>query len=106
MIVKMEKPQHPSSNVDAIGFVENQPDVPGEPVGRGNLRVQFRDGTIGEYADVPRAVYNALMTAKSPGGFVHAQVKPHFQYRRLNLRYEVRLEIHEVEATDANAALQ
>lgn len=105
-VVKMEKPTHKSTNIAAAGFAQTETDVPGEPIGRGKLRVQFVDGTIGEYDDVPRAVFNALLTDKSPGGFLHQHVKNHFHYRRLNLRYEVRLEIHEVEPAPDSSSLR
>lgn len=76
----MQIPSHKSSNIHSVGF--------SEPEGRGRLRVQFKDkegqpAGLGEYVDVPRSIFNALLTADSPGKFVRAHLIPHFKYEKV-----------------------
>lgn len=60
-----------SSNVARIGF-EN-----------GVLRVQFHNGYVYEYYNVPESVYKAFLNAPSKGQFVHYNLKGFYDYRRI-----------------------
>lgn len=60
-----------SSNVACIGF-EN-----------GVLRVQFHNGYVYEYYNVPESVYKDFLHAPSKGQFVHYRLKNFYNYRRI-----------------------
>ncbi|PWI45266.1 KTSC domain-containing protein [Streptomyces sp. ICBB 8177] len=45
------------------------------------LGIEYVQGQIYDYLDVPRPVYEALMQAESKGRYVKAQVKNHYRYR-------------------------
>jgi hypothetical protein len=44
--------------------------------------VEFREGRVYEYLDVPEATYRELMKADSIGNFVSTRIKPYFKFRR------------------------
>jgi hypothetical protein len=46
------------------------------------LEVQFRNGWIYEYEDVPEAVYRALMAAESHGKYLKRNIVEQFVTRR------------------------
>jgi KTSC domain len=46
------------------------------------LAVEFREGRVYEYLDVPEATYRELMKADSIGNFVSTRIKPYFKFRR------------------------
>ena len=51
---------------------------------RGNLEVNFRDGTRYRYDDVPIGIYRRLLRAESKGGFLHREIKLRgFSYQEL-----------------------
>ncbi len=54
-----------SSNLEAIGYNEE------EEV----LQVEFSNGTIYQYSNVPEEVYEGLMSASSKGSYFHYEVK-------------------------------
>jgi hypothetical protein len=47
------------------------------------LEVQFHNGGIYQYFDVPEHVYDALLTAASKGQFLSQQVKGVYRYARV-----------------------
>ncbi|MEU6172777.1 KTSC domain-containing protein [Streptantibioticus parmotrematis] len=47
------------------------------------LEIEYVQGQVYDYLDVPRPVYDALMTAQSKGRYVNAQVKTHYRYHRV-----------------------
>jgi uncharacterized protein len=47
------------------------------------LEIEFVGGRIYQYFDVSQAVYEALMTSDSLGGFVNTKVKERYRYHRL-----------------------
>ncbi len=49
----------------------------------GTLEVEFANGGIYQYFDVPEHEYDALMTASSHGGYLAKNIKPHFRYARV-----------------------
>lgn len=62
-----------SSNVTSVGY---------DP-GSGTLEVEFHNGSIYQYFDVPEAIYNGLIHADSVGGFLAAYVKGTYRFSRV-----------------------
>jgi KTSC domain len=62
-----------SSNIAAIGY-----DAPSE-----TLEVEFRDGSVYQYYNVPQSIYDAFRTASSAGRFLAYQIKNVFPYSRV-----------------------
>ncbi|MGO0792313.1 KTSC domain-containing protein [Herbaspirillum seropedicae] len=62
-----------SSNVTSVGY---DPDS-------GTLEVEFHNGSIYQYFDVPEALYNGLIHADSVGGFLAAHVKGTYRFSRV-----------------------
>jgi hypothetical protein len=46
------------------------------------LEIAFHDGSVYQYFDVPRAVYDMLVQAESPGSFLHQQIRGVYRYAR------------------------
>jgi len=47
------------------------------------LEVEFHNGRMYQYFDVPMAVFQGLRTAQSPGGYLANNIKGHFRYARV-----------------------
>lgn len=47
------------------------------------LEVEFMDGSIYQYYNVPRSIYDAFLAASSPGQFLAYQIKNAFPYSRV-----------------------
>ena len=60
-----------SSNIDKIKHEDN------------NLYVQFLDGSIYEYIDVPHNIYQNMLTSQSKGKYLHQYIKGIYQYSKL-----------------------
>ncbi|MFI6282006.1 KTSC domain-containing protein [Streptomyces sp. NPDC050988] len=54
-----------STNLASVGYESNS----------GTLEVQFRNGSIYQYAGVPEAVFSGLMNAASKGAYLDVFVK-------------------------------
>ena len=63
-----------SSDIASIGY-DAQSNV---------LEVEFLNGAVYQYYQVPQAVYEGLMNANSHGGYLAAHVKGVYQYRRVH----------------------
>lgn len=62
-----------SSNVASVGYdVETQ-----------TLEVEFQNGAVYQYYDVPSSVYEAFMSAPSHGQFLHYHIKGYYRYSRV-----------------------
>jgi len=61
-----------SSNIASIGF-----DPP-----TSTLEVEFTNGRVYQYFDVPERLYQAFLSADSKGGFLAAQIKGAYRYAR------------------------
>jgi hypothetical protein len=59
-----------SSNVIAIGYDSNTL----------TLEIEFKDGGVYQYFDVPGTVYQELMRAGSIGQFMHANIRNNYRY--------------------------
>jgi hypothetical protein len=62
-----------STNVASIGYDQNTV----------TLEVEFKDGTLYQYFDVPETVYNELLQTGSKGKFLHANVYNRYRYTKL-----------------------
>jgi len=62
-----------SSTVESVGFDDDS----------STLEIAFVDGSIYQYFDVPRAVYDMMLQADSPGGFLHQQIRGVYRYARV-----------------------
>jgi len=62
-----------SSNIASIGY------DPASEV----LEVEFTNGAVYQYYEVPQVIYDGLMSAPSHGVFLNGNVKNHFRYERL-----------------------
>lgn len=62
-----------SSNVASVGY----------DLSTLTLEVEFNDGSVYQYFDVPDTVYQELMRAGSIGKFLHANIKNNYRYTRV-----------------------
>jgi len=62
-----------SSNLQSVGY---------NPF-TGRLEIQFRNGRIYEYFDVPMRIYEGLVRAASHGTFFHLFIRSAYAFRRL-----------------------
>jgi hypothetical protein len=62
-----------STNVESVGYDESSR----------TLEIEFHDGSIYQYFDVPRNVFQELMTAASIGAYVNRELKGRFNYRQV-----------------------
>jgi len=63
-----------SSNVHSVGY---------DPASS-TLEVEFNDGSIYHYFDVPASEHSGLMNASSKGSYLHSNIKGRYRYRRIN----------------------
>ena len=64
---------HRSSNISSVGYDE----------GTLTLEVEFTDGSVYQYFDVPESVHEGLMQASSKGAYMHTHVRDNYQYGKL-----------------------
>ena len=69
----MERTPVSSSNIASVGYDD----------GSSTLEIQFRTGKIYQYDHVPRAVYDALMSASSHGVYFNSQVRDSYRTRQV-----------------------
>lgn len=69
----MQRTRVSSSNVYSIGYDDSS----------NILEVQFNNGSIYQYSNVPYSIYKGLMSAASHGNYLHAHVKGIYSYRRI-----------------------
>lgn len=53
-----------------------------DPTSR-TLRIEFINGGVYEYHDVPEAEYQRLMSASSKGSYHHQNIKGHYGYSKI-----------------------
>jgi hypothetical protein len=61
----MNRERVTSSNIASIGY---------DPV-TNTLEVEFKNGTVYQYSDVPASVHSGLMAASSHGSYFNARIK-------------------------------
>ena len=59
-----------SSYITAVGYDEESK----------TMRIRFTDGAQFDYAGVSEAVYDALASSPSPGGFFHKNIRGKYQH--------------------------
>lgn len=69
----MERKYVTSSNLYSVGFNSDA----------AILEIEFRNGSIYQYSNVPHNVYLALMSAGSHGTYFSSFIKHSFRYRRI-----------------------
>jgi len=62
-----------SSQIRSAGYEEDSK----------TLEVEFHSGGVYQYANVPKATYDALMSAPSAGSFLARNIKGRFSYKRV-----------------------
>ena len=62
-----------SKNIRRISYIESSD----------TLEVEFLNGSIYQYFDVPDNVWRDFKNAPSKGGFLHANIKGHYRYARV-----------------------
>ena len=65
----MEREPVESSNVAAIGYDEADQ----------TLEIEYRNGGVYQYLDVPAVMHKDLMRSRSIGGFLHSTIRPNFE---------------------------
>lgn len=68
----MKRAKVKSSNIASIGY---DPDAE-------VLEVEFKDGAVYQYDDVPKRLHLKLMKTKSPGKVLYAEIKGKFNSSR------------------------
>ena len=61
-----------SSNVKSIGHDADS----------NTLAVEFKDGSIYHYHDVPKDIHEGLVSAKSVGSYIHANIKGKYKHAK------------------------
>ena len=69
----MERTPVSSSNISAIGYDSDSE----------TLEVEFTNGSVYSYSNVPPGEYEAFMNADSQGKYLHANIKGRYPYVRL-----------------------
>jgi hypothetical protein len=69
---KLQRNPVTSSNVQSVGY-DGATTV---------LEVEFANGSVYQYFDVPQVMYDGLLSAPSVGSFLNANIKGHFRYAR------------------------
>ena len=69
----MERTSVTSSNLASVGYDSNNQ----------ILEIEFKDGGVYQYFDVPEDVYEALMSADSHGKYFSANIRNDFNYKKL-----------------------
>lgn len=72
-----------SSNISAIGFVENQV-IDNGFLPKNVLRINFSSGAIYDYQGVTREIYEDFMASESKGSFFHKYINKRYSFRRVD----------------------
>lgn len=62
-----------SSNVASVGYEQQS----------ATLKVEFLDGAVYQYFDVPEAEFESLLGAGSVGSYLNANIKGRYRYARV-----------------------
>jgi hypothetical protein len=68
----MERTAVSSSTVASVGYDSASQ----------TLEVEFMNGSVYQYFDVPQGVFDSLLTTDSPGGFMHEQIRGFYRFAR------------------------
>ena len=72
-MVNMEMKAVSSSHISAVGY---EPDSQ-------TLRIRFTSGKEYEYTNVPKSVYEGMMSAASVGRYFHASIREFYQAKKV-----------------------
>jgi hypothetical protein len=72
-IEKMERENIDSSTILSVGY-DGQSEI---------LEVEFKNGGIYQYYNVPQAIFEQFMESSSKGSFLHANIKSSFPYSKV-----------------------
>lgn len=67
----MERTPVQSSNIKSVGFEPGEDD-------EGTLEIEFTNGKVYQYKNVPAQVHAELMEAESVGGYFHRSIRSHW----------------------------
>lgn len=70
----MEMQSVESSTIDSVGYSEKT----------NTLRVQFKNGSVYDYAGVAKAQFDTLLNSNSKGQYLNMAIKPQFAYTRVS----------------------
>lgn len=62
-----------SSNIASIGYDESSE----------TLEIEFKNGGVYQYFDVPERVYKGIMSASSHGEYLAQNIKGHYRYSKV-----------------------
>lgn len=69
----MDRQSVKSSDIRSIGYdIETQ-----------TLEIEFHNGGVYQYYDVPENIYHGLMNANSHGSYFHKNIKNTYKYKKL-----------------------
>lgn len=69
----MEREKVDSSSLDSVGY----------DAGSETLEVEFRNGGVYRYLEVPEDEWQSLQSAESKGSYLNTHIKPSHRYRKL-----------------------
>ena len=69
----MQMIQVSSSNINSIGYDKNL-EV---------LRIEFHEGNLYEYYNVPEIIHSSLMSSTSKGSYFHENIKGKYEYKEI-----------------------
>lgn len=69
----MKRTHVESSNIESIGYDSKSQ----------TLEIEFLNGSIYQYFDVPERMYNELMSADSHGKYLNANIKGVYRYSKV-----------------------
>jgi|tagenome__1003787_1003787.scaffolds.fasta_scaffold20980650_5 hypothetical protein len=69
----MQRERVDSSSLSSVGY----------DAGSETLEVEFRNGGVYRYLEVPEDEWQSLQTAESKGHFLNTHIKPSYRYRKL-----------------------
>jgi hypothetical protein len=69
----MQRTSVSSSNVESVGYDENHE----------TLEIEFKNGAIYQYFDVPQNIFDTLMIAGSIGAYLASNIKGVYRFSRV-----------------------
>jgi len=69
----MDRTPVTSSNIAEVGYDESS----------NTLEIQFNDQSVYQYIDVPKTVFESLVSAASVGQYFHANIRGQFRYSKI-----------------------
>jgi len=70
----MERQKVNSSNIKSIGYETES----------NTLEIEFKDGGVYQYLNVPESIFKGLMSASSHGSYFHKHIKDKYRGKKIN----------------------